>query len=244
MYSLCQIVRSWVLVMCCCVAGCDCNGRSVTESPPPRRGGDTQITKERAQADAQVTGPKVVFLGDSLAAGLHLPEEQAFPAVVARRLAAVSQPIQLVNAGVSGDTTAGGLRRVDWLLKQAPAIVVIELGANDGLRGVPVAGVEANLRAIIGKVKARRARVLLLGMRVPPSYGAAYAEEFAAIYPRLAEQLGVPLVPFFMDGVAGVPERNLPDGLHPTREGHERLADNLTDPLTKLLAEVGQAPLQ
>jgi acyl-CoA thioesterase I len=226
-----HIVRRWVLVTCCAIAGCERSAQPVTSSPPAR---PTTATSAAHPAIAPAL-PKVVFLGDSLSAGLHLPAEQAFPAVLARRLAAAKRPFQLINAGVSGDTTAGGLRRIDWLLKQAPAIVVVELGANDGLRGVPVASVAENLRAIVDKAQARGARVLLLGMRIPPSYGAAYAEAFAAIYPQVAEQTGASLVPFFMEGVAGVPERNLPDGLHPTREGHERLAENLTVPLTQLL---------
>jgi acyl-CoA thioesterase-1 len=234
-----HIVRRWVLVTCCASAGCERSAQPVTDSSPARPA--AAIADARAEATASKL-PKVVFLGDSLSAGLHLPAEQAFPAVLARRLAAEKAPFQLINAGVSGDTTAGGLRRIDWLLKQAPAIVVIELGANDGLRGVPVASVAENLRAIVAKVQARGARVLLLGMRIPPSYGAAYAEAFAAIYPQIAAQTGVSLVPFFMDGVAGVPERNLPDGLHPTREGHERLADNLTVALAQLLRTLPTTP--
>lgn len=234
-----HIVRRSVLVTCCAIAGCERSDQPVTRSSPVRPA--TATSEARAQPSTPAL-PKVVFLGDSLSAGLHLPAEQAFPAVLARRLAADKRPFQLINAGVSGDTTAGGLRRIDWLLKQAPAIVVVELGANDGLRGIPAASVAENLRGIVTKAQARGARVLLLGMRIPPSYGAAYAEEFAAIYPRVAEQTGAAWVPFFMEGVAGVPERNLPDGLHPTRAGHERLADNLTVPLAALLKAVTGTP--
>jgi acyl-CoA thioesterase-1 len=154
---------------------------------------------------------------------------------VHQELAARGVRFRLLNAGQSGDTSAGGLRRVDWILKQSPALVVIELGGNDGLRGVPIASIEANLRAIIAKVRARGARVLLLGMRIPSSYGAEYAEAFADMYPRLANELGVPFVPYFMEGVAGVPELNLQDGLHPTAAGHEKLAEVVAPRIAELL---------
>jgi acyl-CoA thioesterase I len=181
--------------------------------------------------------PKVAFLGDSIAAGLHLAADRAFPAVLQQQLAASGVAFELMNGGVSGDTTAGGLRRVDWLLKQAPKVVVIELGANDGMRGVPVADVEQNLRAIIAKVQAAGAKPLLLGIRIPPSYGPEYVNAFDSLYPRIAGDLHVAFVPFFMDGVAGVAALNLEDGIHPTAEGHARLATNVAEPLRKLLAD-------
>jgi acyl-CoA thioesterase-1 len=140
-----------------------------------------------------------------------------------------------LNAGVSGDTTAGGLRRVDWLLKQSPPIVVVELGANDSMRGQPIASIERNLRGILEKLRARGATPLLLGMRIPTSYGPEYAAQFEAIYPRIAKDLDVAFVPFFMEGVAGVPERNLEDGIHPTPEGHVQLAQTCEEALAKLL---------
>ncbi|HTU60074.1 MAG TPA: arylesterase [Polyangiales bacterium] len=193
------------------------------------------VTSAPAPAPA-ASGPKVAFLGDSISAGLHLPSEQAFPAVVQRTLAARGKSFELLNAGLSGDTTAGGLRRVDWILKQKPALVVVELGANDGMRGQPVAEVEKNLRAIVERIRERGAAVLLLGMRIPPSYGQSYVAAFDAIYPRVAKEVGVPLVPFFMEGVAADPKLNLPDGIHPTKEGHERLAENLAGPLERALS--------
>ena len=180
--------------------------------------------------------PKVAFLGDSISAGLHLAADEAFPAVLAERMRARGVAFTPINAGVSGDTTAGGLRRVDWILGQHPDVVVIELGANDGLRGIPIPTIERNLRSLIEKVRAAGATPLLLGVRLPPSYGAEYVAGFEAIYPRLAAELKVRLVPFFMQGVAGVPELNLEDGLHPTRAGHERLADNVEPALRETLA--------
>ncbi len=182
--------------------------------------------------------PTVAFLGDSIAAGLHLARHEAFPAVLQRRLTAAGRPFHLVNAGVSGDTTAGGLARVDWVMRRAPQIVVVELGANDGLRGQPLDAIEANLRAIVAGLRERGARVLLLGMRLPPNYGPDYTSGFATLYERVADDLDVAAVPFFMEGVAGEPDLNLPDGLHPTPAGHERLARNVEAQLTRLLAEL------
>jgi len=179
--------------------------------------------------------PRVVFLGDSLSAGYGLAEEDAFPAVVARLLAERGHPIHLVNAGVSGDTTAGGLARVDWVLKQKPAVLVVELGANDGLRGQPLAGIESNLREIVRRGKAAGARVLLLGMKIPPNYGSEYAEGFDALYPRLARELDVPLMPFLLEGVAAESQLNQADGIHPTAEGARRVAAAVVPFLEPLL---------
>lgn len=178
----------------------------------------------------------MVFLGDSLTAGLGLEADLAFPALVEDRLAASGRPIRVLNAGVSGDTSAGGLRRVDWILKQKPDVVVVGLGANDGLRGLPLEETEKNLRAIVERVQAAGARVLLLGMQIPPNYGPEYAGGFAAMYPRLAGELGVPLVPFLLEGVGGDPALNLPDGIHPNAEGQERVADNVVPYLVQVLA--------
>jgi acyl-CoA thioesterase-1 len=191
-----------------------------------------------APATASPAGslPVVVFLGDSLTAGFGLAAEEAFPALVAAALAARGAPIRAINAGVSGDTTAGGLRRLDWALKSRPQVVVVALGANDGLRGQPLRSIEDNLRAIVERARAAGARVLLVGMLMPPNYGGEYASGFAAIYPRLAKQLGVPLVPFLLEGVAGHPELNQPDGIHPTAEGQRIVAQNVEPFLAELVA--------
>ncbi len=186
-------------------------------------------------ASAQDAGPRVVFLGDSLTAGLHLPADQAWPAVLQRRLAARGIPFDLVNAGVSGDTTAGGLARLDWLLQQDPDWLVVALGGNDGLRGIPLEAIAANLRALCERALDGGTEVVLLGMRVPPNYGADYASGFAALFAELAHDLGLPYVPFYIEGVAGRAELLLPDGLHPTAAGHERIVDNLEPLFVALL---------
>ena len=162
--------------------------------------------------------PLVVFLGDSLTAGLGLDENQAYPALLGRQLREEGKAVRVVNAGVSGDTTAGGLARIGWILGQHPDLVVVGLGANDGLRGLPLAEVETNLREIIRRSREAGARVLLLGMRLPPNYG-PYAEQFTALYPKLAKELNVPLVPFLLDKVGGIRSLNQADGIHPHGQG-------------------------
>ena len=215
---------------------------SCSPAAGPLTDGDDPGAPSRAPARAGVDAPAVpadapvvAFLGDSVAAGLHLARDEAFPSVLQRRLVARGLPFRLVNAGVSGSTTAAGLARVDWILDQAPEVVVIELGANDGFRGIPLATIEENLRRIVERVRERGAKALLAGMRLPPNYGAEYAGGFEDLYARVAEDLDVPFVPYFMDGVAGARSMNLPDGIHPTPEGHERLARNLEDALAELL---------
>lgn len=195
-------------------------------SGPPMSAQPRPITVNAPAPEAEpIAGvPLVVYLGDSLTAGYGLDEAQAFPALVAARLTAEGTAQRTVNAGVSGDTTAAGLARIDWVLEQQPAVLVVGLGGNDGLRGLPLAETERNLREIVKKGQAAGARVILLGMKIPPSYGADYVAGFEALYPRLARELGVALVPFLLEGVAGKPELNLPDGIHPTAAGQQIVA--------------------
>jgi acyl-CoA thioesterase I len=181
----------------------------------------------------------VVFLGDSLTAGLGLDEDQAYPAVIERELRKEGMPVRVINAGVSGDTTAGGLSRLSWLLGQHPDVVVVGLGANDGLRALPVEESEKNLREIVRRTQAAGVRVLLLGMRMPPNYGPDYIARFEAMYPRIAGELGVPLVPFLLEDVGGVSSLNQADGIHPTAEGQEILAKNVLSQLAKMLRQEG-----
>ena len=193
---------------------------------------------EYALLEIPKDAPLVAFLGDSISSGLHLPADQAFPAHVQRLLLERGLPFRLINAGVSGDTTAGGLTRTDWLLQQSPDVLVVEFGANDGLRGISVDSMRANLEGIVAKARAAECPVLLLGVRVPPSLGQEYSEQVAAIYHELAGQYGLAFVPFFMEGVGGVKEFTLPDGLHPNALGHERLAENVEASLARMLQDV------
>ena len=209
------------------------------------RSDQQQVAKPAATSPVVATsqpavqsGPKVIFLGDSLTAGLGVAADEAYPAVVARMLSETGTPIRLVNAGVSGDTTAGGLARLDWLLKQKPDILIVALGSNDGLRGVKVDAIETNLAAILSRAKTSGTRVLLLGMRMPPNYGPEYTDQFAAIYPRLAEREGVPFVPFLLDGVGGDLNLNQADGIHPTALGHQKLAATILPKLREAIASL------
>lgn len=185
-------------------------------------------------AAASEEPPLVLFLGDSLSAGYGLGEELAFPRRVEETLDEMGIPVRVVNAGVSGDTTAGGLARLDWLLRLEPAIVVVELGGNDGLRGLEVGVTEANLREIVAQCRASGAEVLLLGMRMPPNFG-DYAVAFENVFRTVAEETDIAWVPFLLEGVGGRVELNLPDGIHPNEEGHRILARTVTPPLVELL---------
>lgn len=190
-----------------------------------------------ANPSQESRGPLVVFLGDSLTAGLELEEHEAYPARVRELLRERGLEIRVVNAGVSGDTSAGARARLDWVLRLDPAILVLAIGANDGLRGQSLESLEANLRAILRRARERGVPVLLAGQRLPTSYGRDYAEGFAAIYPRLAHEEGAHFLPFLLEGVAMVPERNLPDGIHPNAEGHRHMAFRVAAALEPLLSD-------
>ena len=177
-----------------------------------------------------------MFLGDSLSAGYGVAAAEAFPAVVETLLREQGHPVEVVNAGVSGDTSAGGLERLAWVLRSEPDVLVVELGANDALRGQPLEGIANNLREIVHRAHEHGARVLLAGMDIPTSYGPAYTREFAELYERLAREKRVALVPRFIREVGVDPALMQPDGLHPTVEGHRRLAEQLVPALVPLLA--------
>ena len=177
----------------------------------------------------------IVVLGDSLTAGFGLTPDEAFPAVLEQKLRREGYSYRVVNAGVSGDTTAAGLRRVDWVLRSQPAIAIVALGANDGLRGQSVTAMRDNLLEIVRRLRAAGATVLLTGMRVPSNYGPDYTRAFAAVFPAVARATGAPLAPFLLDGVAGNARLNQPDGIHPTAEGQRIIANRLWPYLEPLL---------
>ena len=177
----------------------------------------------------------IVALGDSLTAGFGLTPDEAFPAVLEQRLGREGYDYRVVNAGVSGDTTAAALRRVDWVLRSRPAIAIVALGGNDGLRHQSVTAMRDNLVEIVRRLRAAGASVLLTGMRVPPNYGPEYTRAFAAVFPDVARATGASLVPFLLEGVAGETRLNQPDGIHPTAEGQRIIADRLWPHLKPLL---------
>lgn len=182
--------------------------------------------------------PKVIlFYGDSLTAGYGLSQEEAFPAIIQRKLIDQGKSIKVVNAGLSGETSAGGLNRLDWVLKQPVDIFVLELGANDGLRGLPLDQTKKNLQSIIDKVtmKYPKARIVIAGMLVPPNMGPEYTSGFSRIFPDLAKANKASLIPFLLQGVAGDEKLNNADGIHPNVEGHKIVATNVLKVIEPLL---------
>ncbi len=184
---------------------------------------------------ARAAVPKILVFGDSLTAGLGLPPEAAFPARLEARLKEDKVAAQVVNAGVSGDTTAGGLARLDWTLADKPALVILELGANDALRGIDPATVRANLAAMIARITESGAKLLLAGMQAPPNWGKDYKRDFDSIYPDLAQADNLTLYPFFLEGVAMDPKLNQPDGLHPNERGVAVIVDRLAPIVARLI---------
>ena len=178
-------------------------------------------------AAASATAPRIVILGDSLTAGLGLPVDQSYPALLQERLKAEGSSYQIVNAGVSGDTSAGGLSRLDWALDGDVRVLIVALGGNDGLRGLPPAQLKENLAQIITRAQKRGITVILAGMEAPPNYGREYIVGFHQVYPELAREYRVALVPFLLDGVAGQETLNQRDGIHPSAEGARLVADNV-----------------
>lgn len=185
---------------------------------------------------------RVVVLGDSLAAGYGLPEAASFPARLERALANQGYKVEVIGAGVSGDTTAGGLARLDWLLADEPDLMIVELGGNDALRGLDPVETERNLDQILDRLRAAGVKVLLAGMRAPRNMGADYYQRFDQVYPALAEKHRVAFYPFFLEGVAARPELNLPDGIHPNAQGIEVIVEKILPYVEPLLEEPVAAP--
>lgn len=181
----------------------------------------------------------VVFLGDSLTAGLGVGPERSFPALIAEKIRAANLPFEVVNAGVSGDTSADGLHRLDWLLQRKMDVLVIALGANDGLRGLPAATLAENLQAMIDKAKNKnpQMRIVIAGMQMPPNLGADYAAKFQSVFAGIAHKNNAILIPFLLDGVGGHRELNQADQIHPTAAGHKIIADTVWRTLQPILRE-------
>jgi acyl-CoA thioesterase I len=202
------------------------------------------------QSSMAAAAPKMIlFLGDSITAGYGLALSEAFPGLIQKKIDAQGWHFKVINAGQSGDTSAGGLGRLDWLLKNRIDVLVLELGANDGLRGLAAEAMKKNLQAIIDRTKAKypQARIIITGMKVPPNMGSDYARRFEAVFADLAKRNKAPFVPFILEGVGGTPELNLADGIHPTAQGHEIVANNVWKVLEPILRELngqgsGQKP--
>jgi acyl-CoA thioesterase-1 len=206
------------------IQGTSVDARPGTKSPPPSNAAPRP--EERI----------LVAFGDSLTAGLGVSPEESYPARLQEKLLLSGYRYRVVNAGVSGDTTAGGLRRVEWVLKSKPDIVIVELGANDGLRGLDLKETRANLTTIIQRFLAADVKVVLAGMKLPPNYGADYARAFQSMYTELAKQQGIAMIPFFLDGVAAKTALNQADGIHPTGQGYAVIVTGLwpvVEPLLK-----------
>lgn len=196
-----------------------------------------EAQQEVAATQKKLADKKLVFFGNSLTAGYGLNPEEAFPARTQVKIDSLELGYEVINAGLSGETSAGGLTRIDWILQQKPDVFVLELGANDGLRGIPVAETRKNLQGILDKVKAVNPEVKLVvaGMMVPPNMGPEYAKDFQSIFPELAKTNNATLIPFLLDGVAGERSLNLADGIHPTAEGHQMVANSIWKYLQPLL---------
>jgi acyl-CoA thioesterase I len=188
------------------------------------------------------SAPRIIFLGDSLTAGLGVDIDQSFPSLIQARLTREHYRYKVVNAGVSGDTSAGALRRLEWALSDGePQVLVVALGGNDGLRGLTPEQLEQNLAQIIELAQARKMRVILAGMEAPPNFGDDYTKRFRAVYPALAAKYRIPLIPFLLDGVAGDPSLNQSDGIHPNPRGAQIVADLVWRTLAPQLTETPPA---
>lgn len=206
-------------------------------SPPPA-GSPPASAEPSPPPAAAVVHPAVLFLGTSLTAGLGLDPDESYPARIQEKIDAAGLRYRVINAGVSGETSAGARRRIDWLLDARPAsVLVVETGANDGLRGIDPADARANIQAIFDRARqqAPPPALVLIGMAAPPNLGSRYTEQFRGIYADLARENGAVLVPFLLEGVAGIPRLNQPDGVHPTAEGQRLLADTVWTHLRPLL---------
>ena len=217
------------LVVCMFIISCGENAQ-----PGQAKGKDSVQTDEMVVKDTVKT---IVFFGNSITAGYGLEMSEAFPALIQREIDSLALPYKVVNAGVSGETSSGGDGRIDWVLRQPVDVFVLELGGNDGLRGIPVTETRKNLQSIIDKVKAKNpaVKIIIAGMQIPPNMGKQYTGEFRSMYPELAKKNDIALIPFLLEGVGGEAKFNQDDGIHPTAEGQKILAQNVWEVLKGML---------
>lgn len=224
------LVIAWVLSACSQTESESLNATATRPATP-------------AEAAMPVGGREVIlFLGDSLSAGFGVDPDQAFPALIQHKIDRLGWEFKVVNAGVSGDTSADGLSRVDWLLRRPLEVLFLELGGNDALRGIPLEVTRQNLQRIVDKTRSKYpgVKIIVAGMRVPPNLGPEYTREFRAIFPVLAQAKDATLIPFLLEGVGGRPQLNLPDGIHPTPEGHQIVAEHVWGFLRPVLESLTQ----
>lgn len=215
LYTLITII---IVIMMACSGNESNTNEAVSDNSPKQ---DSSINNSNKKA--------IIFYGNSLTAGYGLDPAHSFPAVIGRKIDSLQLPYKVVNAGVSGETSSGGLGRIDWILQQPIDVFVLELGANDGLRGIPLTETKKNLQEIINRVRKKypSAKIVLAGLLIPPNMGPDYTNEFRTIFPDLAKTNSVALIPFLLEGVGGEPSLNLGDGIHPTEEGHKIVAENV-----------------
>lgn len=213
------------------------NGASVQDEKPDANSDEVSSSETNASQASDQTKNILIF-GDSITAGYGLEAEQAFPALIQDKIDALDWNYKIVNGGLSGDTSAGGVRRISWMLREPVDILVLELGGNDGLRGTPPEATKQNLQNIIDEVKSQNEEVVIIlaGMQIPPNLGQEYTTKFKNVFPDLAAENNAMLIPFLLEDVGGVPSLNQPDGIHPTAEGHKIVAENVWKILKPLLA--------
>jgi len=211
-----------LLLLLALISACGNNDKTKTNAPEP------ETRKEKTDSSG-VKMKNIVFFGNSLTAGYGVDPSEAFPALIQLKVDSLHLPYKVINAGLSGETSAGGKNRIDWVLNQRVDIFFLELGGNDGLRGIPVKETQKNLQSIIDKVKARypQAELVLVGILVPPNMGATYSNEFRAVFQTLADKNKLRFLPFLLEGVGGIADLNQPDGIHPTARGHKIVAENV-----------------
>lgn len=218
-----------ILYICIIVVACHNNNSK-------KDAGQKTSTPASVRNDSNIQKKTILFFGNSLTAGYGLDPAESFPSLIQEKLDSLHLPFKVINAGVSGETTSGGVGRIDWILQQPVDIFVLELGANDGLRGIPLNVTQKNLQTIIDKVKSKysSAKIVLAGMQIPPNMGPEYTTKFKKIYPELASLNNIKLIPFLLDGVGGNPELNQQDGIHPNETGEKIVAENVWKVLREL----------
>lgn len=237
MISAKRVALGAAVALVAVLGACRGSARPAATASPPPTSASAPAAPSAAPAPAADGRPVILFVGTSLTAGLGVDPDEAYPALVQRKLDAAGLRYRVVNAGVSGETSAGARSRIDWLLRQPVAVLVLETGANDGLRGQDPDATRANIQAVLDAARARRPppKVALVAMEALPNYGPDYGRRFRAIYPELARKNAATLVPFLLAGVAGDPRLNQPDGIHPTAEGHRKVAETVWKALRPIL---------